>query len=84
MFPEDMPLGLPQLRGIEQHIDLVSGVVLPNRTICKSNPKETKEIQKQVLELMNKGGVEKNLSPYVIPIILFFWKGWKLENMFRL
>ena len=33
-------------------------------------PKETKEIQRQVEELMTKGLVQESLSPYVIPALL--------------
>jgi hypothetical protein len=37
--------GLSPLRGIEHQIDLISGVMLPNRVAYRSNPEETKEIQ---------------------------------------
>ena len=46
VFPKEIPPGLPPLRGIEHHIDLILGVVLPNRPAYRSNPQETKEIQK--------------------------------------
>ena len=48
VFPQDIPHGLPPLRGIEHQIDLVLGASLPNRVTYRSNPEETKEIQKQV------------------------------------
>jgi len=58
------------LRGIEHHIDPVSEAVLPNRPAYRSNPQETKEIQKQVEDLIHKGWVIESLSPCVVPVIL--------------
>jgi hypothetical protein len=48
VFPEEVPDGLPPLRGIEHQIDLIPGASLPNRAPYRTNPEETKEIQKQV------------------------------------
>lgn len=42
--------GLPPLRGIEHHIDLVSGSSLPNLSHYYKIPKEHKELQRQVNE----------------------------------
>jgi len=53
VFPKEVPKGLPPLRGIEHHIDLIRGESLPNRPAYRSNP--PKAIQTQVQELMNKG-----------------------------
>jgi len=44
VFSKEISPGLPPLRGIEHHIDLVPGAVLPNRPAYKSNPQEIKEI----------------------------------------
>jgi ribulose bisphosphate carboxylase small subunit len=63
-------VGLPPLRGIEHQIDLISGASLLNRAPYRSNPKETKEIQHQVQELLDKGYVCESLSPCVVPVIL--------------
>jgi len=70
VFPKEIPPDLPPLRGIEHHIDLVPGAVLPNRPAYSSNPQETKEIQKQVEDLIHKGWVTESLSPCVVPVIL--------------
>ncbi|KAK1613813.1 hypothetical protein QYE76_019330 [Lolium multiflorum] len=51
VFPEEVPAGLPPLRGIEHQIDLIPGASLPNRA---PYPDETKEIQKQVQALLDK------------------------------
>ncbi|KAK1645301.1 hypothetical protein QYE76_063106 [Lolium multiflorum] len=47
VFPEEVPAGLPPLRGIEHQIDLIPGASLPNRAAYRTNPEEMKEIQKQ-------------------------------------
>jgi hypothetical protein len=44
VFPQDLPHGLPPIRGIEHQIDLIPGASLPNRMPYHTNPKETKEI----------------------------------------
>ena len=49
-----MPDGLPPIRGIEHQIDFVPGASIPNRPASRSNPEETKELQRQVNELMRK------------------------------
>jgi hypothetical protein len=48
VFPMDLPPGLPPLRGIEHQIDLIPGTQLPNHAPYRTNPDETKEIQRQV------------------------------------
>src|SRR5215470_7316017 len=69
-FPKEVPHGLPPIRGIEHQIDLIPGASLPNRPAYRSNPQETKEIQKQVEDLMQKGWVQESLSPCAVPVIL--------------
>ncbi|XP_021306280.1 uncharacterized protein LOC110431500 [Sorghum bicolor] len=70
VFPDEVPAGLPPLRGIEHQIDLVPGASLPNRPAYRANPEETKEIQRQVKELLDKGYVRESLSPCAIPVLL--------------
>jgi hypothetical protein len=48
VFSAEIPPGLPPLRGIEYQIDLIPGASLPNRAAYRTNPEETKEIQRQV------------------------------------
>ncbi|XP_066320349.1 uncharacterized protein [Miscanthus floridulus] len=70
VFPDEIPAGLPPLRGIEHQIDLVPGASLPNRLAYRTNPTETKEIQRQVKELLDKGYVRESLSPCAVPVLL--------------
>ncbi|XP_060170562.1 uncharacterized protein LOC132601495 [Lycium barbarum] len=69
-FPEEMPDGLPPLRGIEHQIDFVPGSQIPNKPAYRSNPEETKELQRKVDELLKKGQVKESLSPCAVPVIL--------------
>ena len=66
VFLEEVPPGLPPKIGIEHQIDLVSGAPLPNHAPYRTNPEETKEIQRQVQELINKGYVKESLSPCAV------------------
>ncbi|KAK1681398.1 hypothetical protein QYE76_042246 [Lolium multiflorum] len=70
VFPEEVPAGLPPLRGIEHQIDLIPGASLPNRAPYRTNPEETKEIQKQVQALLDKGYIRISLSPCAVHVIL--------------
>ena len=74
VFPKEVPAGLPPMRGIEHQIDLTPGATLPNRPPYCTNPKETKEIQRQVQELLDKGYVRERLSPCAVPVILVLKK----------
>ena len=46
LFPEETPHGLPPIRGIAHQINFVLGVAIPNIPAYKSNPEETKELQR--------------------------------------
>ncbi|KAG7536840.1 Ferric reductase NAD binding domain [Arabidopsis suecica] len=70
VFPEDSPGGLPPIRGIEHQIDFVPGATLPNRPAYRTNPVETKELQRQVGELLEKGHIRESMSPCAVPVLL--------------
>ncbi|KAL5844036.1 hypothetical protein ACOSQ3_010069 [Xanthoceras sorbifolium] len=72
VFPEEMPIGLPPIRGIEHQIDFVPGAPIPNRPAYRSNPEETKELQRQVDELMEKGFIP-TLNALNTETTLFLW-----------
>ena len=70
VFPDENPKGLPPVRGIEHQIDLVPGASLPNRPAYRTNPVETKELQKQIGDLLEKGYIRESLSPCAVPVLL--------------
>ena len=70
VFPDELPHGLPPLRGIEHRIDLIPGAPLPNRAAYRTNPEETKEIERQIQDLRDKGYIRESLSPCAVPVIL--------------
>ena len=70
MFPKEVPSGLPAIRGIEHQIDFVPEAVIPNRPAYRSNPEETKELQRQVEELIGKGYVRESMSPCAVLVLL--------------
>ena len=70
VFPEELPHGLPPLHGIEHRIDLIPGAPLPNRAAYRTNPEETKEIERQINQLVSKGLIQVSTSPSAVPVIL--------------
>ncbi|XP_057996491.1 uncharacterized protein LOC131175835 [Hevea brasiliensis] len=70
VFPEEIPNGLPPIRGIEHQIDFVPGAVIPNRPAYRTNPEEAKELQRQVEKLLAKGHVRESMSPCAVPVLL--------------
>ncbi|GKV11125.1 hypothetical protein SLEP1_g22406 [Rubroshorea leprosula] len=86
VFPNDVPNGLPPVRGIEHQIDFIPGATIPNRPAYRSNPNETKELQRQVEELMKKGHVRESMSPCAVPVLLVPKKNgtWRIVDIIRL
>ena len=63
----------------------MSGAAIPNRSTYRSNPNETKELQKQVGESMEKGYMRESTSPCIVPVILVPKKDgmWRMCVDFR-
>ncbi|KAJ9671045.1 hypothetical protein PVL29_027166 [Vitis rotundifolia] len=74
VFPNDVPSELPPIRGIEHQIDFVPSATIPNRLAYRSNPKKTKELQRQVEELLTKGHVRESISPCAVSVLLVLKK----------
>ncbi|XP_073102504.1 uncharacterized protein [Elaeis guineensis] len=79
VFPEELPKGLPPIRGIEHQIDLILGFALPNRPAYRCNPEETKEWQQQVADFLEKDYVRESMSPCSVPALLVPKKDRSME-----
>ncbi|KAL8155697.1 hypothetical protein AgCh_000919 [Apium graveolens] len=44
VFPDELPTGLPPVRGIEHAIDLIPGAPLPNKPAYRCDPEASKEL----------------------------------------
>ncbi|XP_055830845.1 uncharacterized protein LOC129899863 [Solanum dulcamara] len=70
----------PPLRGTEHQIDFVSGSQIPNRPAYRINLEETKELQRQVEEILEKELIKESLSSCAILVILVAKKNvtWRM------
>ncbi|XP_074318094.1 uncharacterized protein LOC141654880 [Silene latifolia] len=70
VFPEELPAGLPPIRGIKHQIDHLPRAPLPNKAAYRCNLMETKELQRQIEELMERGYVRESMSTCAVPTLL--------------
>ena len=70
VFSEEIPSSLPPIKGIEHQIDFVPRASIPNRPASRSNPEDSKELQRQVEELMSKGYICESMSPCAVLVLL--------------
>ena len=52
---EEIPHGFPPMRGIQHQIDLIPGLVFPNKLASMKIPKEHEEFKTQVDYFLDKG-----------------------------
>jgi hypothetical protein len=72
VFPEEVP-GLPLRRDIEFSKELSPGVVLVSRTPYKMSTLKLVELKLQLKEMMDKGYIQPNMSPWGA-LVLFMKK----------
>ncbi|GKC34134.1 RNA-directed DNA polymerase [Tanacetum coccineum] len=68
--PDDIPPGLPAMRDIQHCIDFIPGFVILNRPAYRMNPKEFRELQRQVTKLLEKGLIRESMSLCAVPALL--------------
>ncbi|RDX92501.1 hypothetical protein CR513_25361, partial [Mucuna pruriens] len=54
VFPEEVPHGLPPLRGIEHQIDLILGCPIPNRPAYRTNLKKQRKFRSKLDDMLDE------------------------------
>nr|GEU41760.1 hypothetical protein [Tanacetum cinerariifolium] len=70
VIPDDIPLGLLDMRDIQHCMDFIPGSAIPNKIAYRMNPKEFMELQRQVTKLLEKGLIRESMSPRAVPALL--------------
>jgi hypothetical protein len=70
VFPQELP-GMPPDREIEFTIDLIPETAPIAQEPYKMGPKELVELKEQLDELEQKGFIQKSISPWGTPVILW-------------
>ena len=68
MFPEEL-LGLPPERGVDLSVEILPGTTPISRAPYRMAPTELKELKIQLHELLDKGFIRPNVSPWGAPIL---------------
>nr|GFC57155.1 putative reverse transcriptase domain-containing protein [Tanacetum cinerariifolium] len=68
VFPDDLS-GLPPVREVEFHIDLIPGALPIAKAPCHLAPSEMSELSNQLRELQEKGSIRPSSSPWGAPVL---------------
>ncbi|KAI3685709.1 hypothetical protein L6452_34966 [Arctium lappa] len=68
VLPEDLP-GLPPLRQVEFHIDLIPGAAPVAKSPYRLAPSEMQELSSQLQELLDKGFIRPSSSSWGTPVL---------------
>lgn len=69
LMSKELLQGLPSIKDIQHQIDLVSMFSLPNKLIYRPSPKKAKEMQRKVMELLEKY-IQNNTSLGALSVLL--------------
>ena len=67
---DDLRNELPWWRDISHQIDFILVDSIQNKAAYRLTPQENEELRKQVQGLLDKGLVQKSLSPCVVRVVL--------------
>ena len=80
VFPDDLPEGVPEPRGIDHEIDLEPGTAPTSKPPYRLNPQEREVLAQTMTSLVEKGFVRPSKSPFGAPVLLVKKKdeGWRM------
>lgn len=79
VFPDDLPHGLPPIRGVEHKIDITPGSSPPAKGTIPLSPAELDELKKQLTTLTEHGFIRPSKSPYGAPVLFVKKKSGELR-----
>jgi len=75
VVPDELLNGLPHVRGTSHQIDMISSLILLNRTPHILIPIESEEINTQFQEMLDREKIRESLIHCVVHVILTLKKG---------
>ncbi len=79
VMPKDLPEDLPPRRRVDDVIELMPGVAPPAKAPYQMSHEELKELKVQFEELLAKGYIKLNKSPYGAPVLFVHKKDGTLK-----
>jgi hypothetical protein len=79
VMPEELPEDLPPRRQVDHAIEVMPGVAPPAKAPYRMSHEELKELKVQLEELLAKGYIKLNKSPYGAPILFVHKKDGTLR-----
>jgi len=79
VIPEELPEDLPPRRRVDHAIEVVPGVAPPTKAPYRMSHEELKELKVQLEELLTKGYIKPNKSPYGAPVLFVHKKDGTLR-----
>jgi len=79
VMPEDLPEDLPPKRRVDHAIEVMPGVAPPAKAPYRMSHEELKELKVQLKELLTKGYIKPNKSPYGAPVLFVHKKDGTLR-----